>query len=199
MLKKLCLVATTALCATISAEAINGREIPSIYTDGNSIPLIPYSTIRKIEIHNALDHIAQEIKAIYSELSLALSFLERGEQHFQEQLGDDYEPRKQRAMDVLKTILESPEFATTVQQVTDEQVMLIVDQLVNFNDIIIDPSAFPLEQKIENELKAAAFDEQMQQIFNIFYVALVTKRGVEMLLEKLAIRSHELMAERGTL
>jgi hypothetical protein len=193
MLRKLSVAATVALIATLVHPAAISAQPET-------------SMMQAIKGANGagaaqtvLDHIAQETTAIYAELSLALSFMERGEQHFQEQLGDDYLPCKQRAMDVLRTILESPEFASTVQQVTDEQVELIADQLINFNDIIIDPSVFPLEQKIENELKAAAFDEQMQQIFNIFYVAFVTKRGVEMLLEKLAVRSDALAIELETL
>src|SRR5438876_11074328 len=118
----------------------------------------------------ASENISQAIKDIMLEVKTALIFKDKAEKHFQDALSDAYEITKQRCLSVLKIIASSPEFTSTLEQVTDEQVRLIAKEMVKYNDIIVDPSAYPLEQKVEAELTIAALNEQEEQLFNVFYV-----------------------------
>ena len=97
----------------------------------------------------ASENISQAIKDIMLEVKTALIFKDKAEKHFQDALSDAYEITKQRCLSVLKIIASSPEFTSTLEQVTDEQVRLIAKEMVKYNDIIVDPSAYPLEQKVE--------------------------------------------------
>ncbi len=161
--------------------------------------VLPFSTLipsdRTIVIQSSLEHISQQISAIMLEVKVGLILKNRTEKHFQELLQDTYESTKNRCWVVLATILLSDEFSSTIEQVTTEQARLIVDENISFDDIIIDPSAFPLEQKIKTELSNASFDEQTEQLFNIFYVAYAITRGSRLLIEKLEVKKSELAAE----
>lgn len=172
MLKKLCLLLSLA-----------------------TMSLFPRVITQPTHQANILEHIISTRKDIMLEMQLALIVNQKARKHFQESLLNDYETIQELCMDTLNTIIISPEFATTIEQVTDEQIDLIINQMVQYNDIIIDPSAHPLEQKIKNELSLAHFDEKTEQLFNVFYVVFATIYGGKMLLEKLAIKEKQLLAE----
>ena len=102
-------------------------------------------------------------------------------------------------MDIVATVAQSPEFTVTLAAVTDEQVALIVDELVNFNDLIVDPSVYPLEKRVDEELDKAAFNPQLEHFFNTLYVPYVIARGSRILLEKLDLAQEQLIVERDSL
>jgi hypothetical protein len=129
--------------------------------------------------------IATAIKDIMMEAKTAFMLMEKAEKHFQNILQDAYATKKEQCLAVLKIIAESPEFISTLEQVTDEQVRLITQDMVAYNDIVVDPTAFPLQKKVETELSLAAFDAQQEELFNIFYVVFAIISGSKMLTNKL--------------
>ena len=153
------------------------------------------TTDRIATIQQSLAHIAQETKAIMLEVQMALTLGTRAEKHFQEILQDIYQSTKEQCLALLSTITASAEFTSTIDQVTDTQLALIVEENAQFDDIIIDSAAFPLEQKIKDELAAAAFDGHTQQLFNVFYVVYAVIHGSKTLLEKLELKKNELTVE----
>ena len=100
---------------------------------------------------------------------------------------------------MLIRIIASPEYTTTLEQVIDTQVQLITQEMMHYNDIIIDPSAYPLGQRINDELSLAGFDEDTQQLFNVFYVTVVVLCGSKVLTAKLAAKKQAFIAERDAL
>jgi hypothetical protein len=143
----------------------------------------------------ASENIAQAKNDIMLEVKTALILKEKAEKHFQEALQDTYETIKQRCLAVLKIIAVSSEFTSTLEQVTNEQARLIVQDMVKYNDIIINPSAYPLEQKVEAELSLAALNEQEEQLFNVFYVVFAIISGSKMLINKLELMEKEYNSE----
>lgn len=143
----------------------------------------------------AFQNFAQAKNDIMLEAKTALILKEKAEKHFQEVLQDRYETIKQRCLAVLKIIAASSEFTSTLEQVTNEQARLIVQDLVKYNDIIINPSAYPLEQKVEAELSFAALNEQEEQLFNVFYVVFAIISGSKMLINKLELIEKEYNSE----
>lgn len=172
MLKKLCLFTIFAL-----------------------LPLFSQTLDLPTQITHILDHIEGAKRDIMLEMKLALSLKEKAEKHLQNLLLNNYESAKGACLQLLRDIALSPEFIATVEQVTNDQLDLIVNNLVNYNDIIIDPSFYPLEQKVKNELALAGFDAQKEQMFNVFYVVYSMVRGSQTLLRKLKIKEKELTAE----
>jgi len=178
MLKKLYLLAAFAtLSFALSAETID----------------------RIITIQNNLAHIAQEKNTIRFEMKTALLLQRKAETHFHELLQENYQSTKDQCLALLSTIMTSTEFTTTLEQVTNAQTTLIAVDNAKFNNITIDSIAFPLEQKVKDDLVLAAFDEQTEQLFNILYVVFVVIRGSKMLIEKLEIKENELTAELAAL
>lgn len=160
-----------------------------------SITSLMQSNERADRIAIVLGHIAAAKKDILFEIKLALELKNRAERHFRQLLQEAYEPTKQACLKVISTIAESPEFAITLAGVTDEQVALIVDELVNFNDIIVDPSAYPLEKRVDQELELVDFEPCIEQFFNTLYVPYVVARGSRLLLERLELAREKLVAE----
>lgn len=152
--------------------------------------LMPTQLINKNQ--NSINHIQQEIKAVMMERKLAIEFFNKIENHFHSILKDSYQEAKLSCLRLLNTILESNEFAVTIEQVTNEQRDYICDRLVKFNDLLIDPSAYPLAKKIDDELNSARFDATTEQLFNSFYVVAAILLGTKTLLEKLEARIKEL-------
>lgn len=142
-----------------------------------------------------LEHLDNAKNDIIFELNLALTLLKRSEEHFSAFFADQYPSVKQACLQLLSSIVSSPEFATTLAKVTDEQLILIVEHMIDYNDIIIDPSAYPLEQKVNDALANAAFDEPTNQLFNVLYVAYAIARGSRILLEKLEIARKKLVTD----
>jgi hypothetical protein len=139
-------------------------------------------------------HIAQAKKDIMAELKQVTTLLERSEDHFGELFADHYETTKQTCLYLLNDLLESPEYATSFEQATQEQFDLITDQMVNYNDIMLDPSQYPLEQKLKAVLKEASLDEQTKQLFNVFYITVSTILNAKCLCGKLEAKEKELRA-----
>ncbi len=129
--------------------------------------------------------ITTAIKDIMLEVKTALILKEKAEKHFQNILQDTYEAKKEQCLAVLKIIAASPEFISTLEQVTDEQARLITQDMILYNDIIVDPTVFPLQQKVEIELSLVAFDKQEKELFNVFYVVFSIINGSKMLIDKL--------------
>lgn len=144
------------------------------------------------EKQDSIKHIKQEIKAVMLERKFALEFFKKIEGHFQNILKDSYQEAKLNCLRLLNTILESNEFAITFEQVTNEQRDYICDKLVKFNDLLINPSVYPLAKKIDDELLVSGFDDTTAQLFNSFYVVAAIIIGTKMLLEKLEVRIQEL-------
>jgi hypothetical protein len=157
----------------------------------NAYLSLAFALLSCAPIAYASENISQAIKDIMLEVKTALILKDKAEKHFQDILSDTYETTKQRCLAVLKIIASSPEFASTIEQVTDEQARLIAKEMVKYNDIIIDPSAFPLEQKVEAELSLAAFNNQEEQLFNIFYVVFAIIHGSKILVNKLKLIEKE--------
>lgn len=154
----------------------------------------PAETLRITDINNTLKHIDTSKKDIIFEMKLATLLQEKSEKNYKNIL-PDYEDIKADCLKLLLNIALSTEFITTIEQVTNEQLNLIVDNLINYNDITIDPSFYPLEQKIKDVLVVAKFDEQKEQIFNIFYLVYAILRGSQTLLRKLKIKERQLIVE----
>ena len=161
--------------------------------------VLPFTTLipsdRASIIQSSLEHISQQINAIMLEAKLCFELQKHTAKHFKELLHDAYEPIREKCFALLVIIVASKEFSSTIEDVTTEQTHLIVDENIAFNDIIIDPSAFPLEQKIKTELTNASFDEQTEQLFNVLYVTVAITRGSRVLVEKLETKKSELTAE----
>src|SRR5688572_20697076 len=85
------------------------------------------------------DHLAQEKKAIMLEMKLAINAYDRAIIFFENALGDSYIPQRKKCIELLAKILATPEFTTTVEQVTDAQAKLIIKENTHFNEIFIDP------------------------------------------------------------
>jgi hypothetical protein len=195
-------------CATLITEKISSKS-PIL---GSKIMLkksclsialmtLPFhistQTIDRIAIiDGTVSHINNQTKAIVLELRTLLSLVERSDNHFREQFKDNYPSTKEKCLAVLNTIAMSPEFTTTIEQITDRQVELIIEHNGNFNDIVTDPNKFPLEKKVKHELALQAFDQPTEQLFNVLYLAITITHGSKILLEKLAIKKNDLLVER---
>jgi len=164
-----------------------------------SLNISAETTDRIAIIDNTVAHMAQQKTTIALETQFVVSLIQKVETYFAEQLKEEYGPTKEKCLAVLRVIITSAEFDTTLEQVTDIQTRFIVEQNIDYNDIIIDPSEFPLEQKIKNELANAAFDEPTEQLFNAFYTVIAIIRGSKLLLAKLDAQENQLLAERATL
>lgn len=151
-----------------------------------TIALLSFATIMPSNTH-----IAGAKADIMIEMKTAWLLHARAEKHFQDILQDQYESTKLQCLQALSIIASSPEFASTLEQVTDAQVKLITQDMVKYNDIVVEPSAFPLEQKVKEVLKLAAFDETTAQLFNVFYVVFAITQGSKMLLEKLELATNQ--------
>lgn len=136
-------------------------------------------------------HIADAKADIMLEMKTAWLLHEKAEKHFLSLLQDQYEATKLQCLQALSIIASSPEFVSTLEQVTDTQVKLITQDMIKYNDIVVEPAAFPLEQKVKDVLKLAAFDETAAQLFNVFYVVFAITQGSKMLLEKLELATNQ--------
>jgi len=143
-----------------------------------------------------LDHITQEKKVIFLELKTILELFKKAEEYFQRQLGDSYETALHKANALLIAVVNSKEFSFTLEKVTDYQIKCIVFDTMKYNSIIIDPSSYPLEQKIKDLLAEAQLDEKTTQLFNVLYVVMAVTLGSKVLLYKLAIHEKELAAQQ---
>lgn len=150
-------------------------------------------------IQKTLTHIAHEKNAIRFEMKTALLLQKKAETHFRELLQENYQSAKEQCLALLSTILASTEFTTTIEQVTNDQTTLITVNNACFNDLIVDPTAFPLEQKLKDELSLVSFDDHHKQLFNVLYTVFTIIRGSKILLEKLAVKENELMSQLASL
>ena len=152
-----------------------------------------------LEQSDAIKVMARAKSDIMLEIHTALTLKEKAEKHFQEIFQDSYETKKQKCLDLLKIIAASPEFSSTLEQVTDHQVQLIVREMALYNNIVIDPSLYPLEKKVEAELSLAHFNPQEAQLFNVLYIVFAIIRGTKMLIHKLQIVAQQLDAQANPL
>jgi hypothetical protein len=161
------------------------------------LPLTTFTqgTDRTSQINATLAHIAQAKKDIMFEAQTAGTLSRRAEGHFEEVLQDNYKSATKACLRAFKTIFASSEYATTLEKVTDEQVKFIIEYLVKYNDIVIDPSKYPLEQKVQKVVSAAKFSNQEEQLFNVYYVVYTITLGAQMLIKKLELQEKKLIAE----
>lgn len=143
--------------------------------------------------------IIQAKKDIMIEVKKALILKEKAEQHFQNIFQDEYEAKKQICLNVLKNIANSSEFTSTLEHVTDEQIQLLTQEMIPYNNIISPPSIYPLQEKLEQELALASFNTQEEQLFNILYVVFAVISGTKLLLNKLDIAENQLHTQCTTL
>lgn len=146
-------------------------------------------------IHRTLGHIQQQKNVLAMQIQQAMLFCKKAEDHIQNLLKDDYLPAREKCFALLSIILKSPEYIETIEQVTDIELTQIVEHNMNFDDIVIDPTKFPLQQKLQTELSLAAFDAQTEQLFNVFYVFFAISQGSQALLQKLVSVEAQLSAE----
>jgi hypothetical protein len=139
-----------------------------------------------ITLQKKIDHIEQEIKFIMQHTKATLMLFQKVKLHFKNLLKNDYKPAKAQCLAALTTIVDSEEFITTIDQVTDMQVRMIIDQDYTFEDITVDPAlVLPLQRKREAIVISAAFDHNSEQLFNAFYLVIATLRGSQSLIIKL--------------
>ena len=176
MLKKSCLLTTFAILFFASATA---------------------STDRITAIQSSLESIKQAKKDSLLEAKQYILFKKRAEDHFQEVLAENYESSKTQVLALLNTFIQSNEFISTVNDITDIYTTSIVNKNMLFNDIIINPSNYAIEQKINCILEQAspALTEQSTQLFNIFYTTTSTLYSSKIFIAKLTIKENELIAE----
>lgn len=163
------------------------------------LTVLTQDTDRIAQITSTIAHIADAKKDIMLEAQTALMLSQRAEKHFQEIFQDTYESATQTCLHALGAIANSSEFTTTLEQVTDEQTILIIEQMAQYNDLLIDPSAYPLEQKVKNVISVAAFDDKQEQLFNVYYVVYAIINGTKMLITKLEVKEKELIGELAAL
>ena len=150
-------------------------------------------------IQNSLTHMGREATEIVLEMKTALMLADRAEEHFKNELKQNYASAKEKCISLLTAISTSPEFATTIEQVTDAQATFIVEKNMQYKQFSAYPSDFSLEQKVDSERAIAALDQPTEQLFNIFYVTWAVITGSKMLIKKLELKKAELEAELRTL
>ena len=180
MFKNLCLSATFAALSFASLAA---------------------STDKIAAIQSNIAHIEQAKTDSLFELKTSIEIANQALQHFQSKLGDNFESSRNHVLSLLNTLMESEEFAFTLNDVTDRYVDYVVNQNMNFNDIVIDASDYPLEGRIEAIFTAAspALDAQTYQMFDVFYVTIAIMRSAELFCAKLDLKKDALLAEIATL
>lgn len=142
--------------------------------------------VSTIAFQKNIEHIAQEVKFIMQQTKATLMLFQKVKLHFKTLLKDDYKSTKAQCLAVLATIVDSQEFTTTIDRVTDMQVRMIIDQGYTFEDIAVDPALFlSLQRKREAIVTAAAFDSNSEQLFNAFYLVASTFCGSQALISKL--------------
>jgi len=134
-----------------------------------------------------LDHIAQQKQAIMLELKKTITLGKKAIEHMKSLFGDEYEQKASKVTTVINTIITSQEFHNTLDKSTDYYITSIVNEGMNFDNIIYSPQDNSIDQKINDELAKAfpSLDAQTEQLFNIFYVTMANVRGIKLLLEKL--------------
>jgi len=149
------------------------------------------------EVKDSLTHLAQAKTDSLLELKATTTMANKAVQHFHNKLGDGYEPCKAQVVSLLDSIFQSNEFAVTLDKVTDLYVECVANQHMNFYDIIVDSTNYPLEEKIETILEQAspALNDDSAQIFNVFYVTVAIAKSAELFCKKLETKETELLAE----
>jgi len=152
-------------------------------------------------IKNDLARITQAETDSILELKNTTTIANHAIQHFQNKLGEAYPTTKTYIASLLNIIIQSDEFITTLNEVTDLYISLILNQHMNFNDIIIDSTNYPLEDKINAILAQTnpALDEQSIQMFDMFYVVIAVIKSAELFCKKLEIKENELLTELAAL
>lgn len=159
------------------------------------------STERIEAIKSSLAHIEQAKADSMHELQTTAAIANQAVKHFEDKLGDSYQSDKAHVISLLETILQSPEFATTLNGAVSQFTDSVINKNMNFNDIFIDSTQFPLEAKIDSVLQQAspALNDQTSQIFNVFYVTLAIIKSSELFCQALDQHKNELLAELATL
>ena len=147
-----------------------------IYCNENIQPAANISTIK--------DHIATQKAIIRHYAKEAILLAHKNQLMFQNIMGNDYEGAKEHCFNILADLTASEEFITTIEQVATLQANAIVNG-TNFHDIVINSADYPLETKIKELVKKAGINEQIEQLFNTFYVSVAISRGCYAILKKL--------------
>src|SRR5438445_7103404 len=125
------------------------------------------ASVDKIDtIKDSLALIAQAKTDSMLELKTTITVAHKATQHFHNKLGTAYEAYKIQVVSLLDSIFQSDEFAITLDKVTDLYVECVVNQHMNFYDIIVDSTNYPLEEKIKAILEQAcpALNDDAAQI-----------------------------------
>jgi hypothetical protein len=179
--------------------------LKNLYLSATITTLSFFSANASIDRINAIkdnvEHIEQAQTDSMLELKATTTMANKAVQHFQNKLGDGYEPCKSHVMSVLDTIFQSDEFAMTLDAVTNLYLECVINQHMNFYDIIIDSTNYPLEEKIKTILEQTSpvLSDDSAQIFDVFYVTVAIVKSAELFCEKLDIKKNELLAELAAL
>ncbi len=182
MLKKLCLLFAFSL-------------LPIITLNGTSNEME--------DLNEQITHIFQEKQFLMLDLKKVFAFFKKAINYQQSILGNDYEPLVQQLCDVVLNIINSEEFNCSIREMTDYQTEQIVNKGICFNDIIYNDFIFTysVNHKIDIELTKAfpCLDQQIEQLFNIFYVTIANYKGGIMLIEKLTVHENALRQKLSAL
>ena len=153
------------------------------------------STDEIATLKNNLASIAKAKTDCLVEFKYAVTLAQKTDEHFKKTLAENYESCRKQALSLLNTVINSNEFTITLNAVTDLYITEIVNENIHFNDIITDPSAYPLEETIDVILKKASpkLDKDAEQLFNIYYVTTAITRSSQMIMKKLNDKELELL------
>jgi hypothetical protein len=159
------------------------------------------STDKITAIQNDIARIEQAKTDSTLEMKASLDIANRSGKHFKDTFGDSYESAKTHVLSLLNDIFQSDEFITTLHDITDRYVDCIINENMNFNDIVIDSSGYPLEGKINSVLTKAspALNEQTEQMFNVFYVTIAIMKSSKLFCGKLRLKKKKLLSELAAL
>lgn len=151
-------------------------------------------------IKSTLDHIKEERKSIVLILQTNVSAGNKAMMLMKNTLQADLQSQLSRVNEAIKSIAQSNEFISTVNQVTDHMATEIVDNLKKYDSISINSDDYPLKDTVNGVVDHAfcADDENALQLFNISYVIGANIYCTTLLLKKLELRNEELLAEIST-
>lgn len=157
---------------------------------GFFVNLVTASTIAQ-----RLNHIAQEKVAIQEYASQNVFLYRECTLRAKAVFADNYISLKEQALRVLERVVACDEFLAIMHDSTNFQLKAIGDQGMHFNDIECSMLSDVLEHRINQELQASfgQLDNDILQLFNLFYVKRVNSLGCQMLLDKLLNQEVELM------
>lgn len=165
-----------------------------------SFSLANASIDRITAIKSDLEYIAQAINDSMLELKKTAELANQTVKHFENKLKEAYPATKAQILSLLNAIFESDEFIATLDEVTDLYVDFIINHHIKFEDIFIDSTNYPLEEKIKMVLEQdPTLNNDALLMFDVFYVTTAVIKSTELFCEKLHIKKSELLNELAAL